>query len=604
MALPSVRRAIERARRTAVRFPLAIASGLLVFVGVARSIEGPESEWLTRLCLTAGLGLSLFTAQVTTAERYRWSRLARGGTAGLLVLALVGLEVRSLGWSAGLTALRFGQLTLAAHLLVAVGPYLVGGNRNGFWQYNRFLFLRYLLAAFYAFVLWAGLAIALVAIDRLLGIRVRGEWYGHLAAFLAFAFHPWFFLAGVPEDYEALDELEDYPGGLKVFTQFVLLPLVVVYLAILTLYLGRILLRGSWPSGWIGYLVSSVSAAGVLAILLLHPIRERADSRWVNGYARWFFVAILPSLAMLMVAIGQRINQHGITERRYFLLVLALWMLGVAVWYAVTGSRDIRLIPATLVTVTLLTAFGPWGAYQVSYRSQVARLSRLLAESGRGRPGALRPSREPMSFAARKDLSGVLDYLEETRGQQAVARALGVAGSVIARTPTDTASDAHQASWRAMRYLGIAYVSRWQVDESQPNLDRSFWIQQVATARDSTEDIRGFEALKRFGISDTAWTVRLPDSVAVRAAWTLPRIRVALDGATEETLDLNPEFLALMKRSPAAERGVPGPIVIDRETDRLRIRLIWTQLSGRVARDTVWLQNGTGEMLVGRRRKS
>src|SRR5262249_55486598 len=213
-----------------------------------------------------------------------------------------------------------------------------------------------------------------------------------------------------------------YPAGLKVFTQFVLLPLVVVYLGILTVYLGRILVRGSWPSGWIGYLVSSVSAAGVLAVLLLHPIRERADSRWVNGYARWFFVAVLPSLAMLLVAIGQRTNQHGVTERRYFLLALAIWMVGIALWYGVTASRNIRLIPTTLVAVTLLTAFGPWGAYQVSYRSQVARLGRLIGQSGRGVPGAIRPSTEAMSFTARKDLSGVLDYLEETRGPGAVSK--------------------------------------------------------------------------------------------------------------------------------------------------------------------------------------
>src|SRR5262249_32770131 len=151
-----------------------------------------------RLGLTAGLGLSLGTAQVTAGEHHRWSGGIRLATAALLLAALAALGWVSLGWTERLTLLRFGQLALAAHLLVAVGPYLVGGNRNGFWQYNRFLFLRYLVAGFYAFVLWAGLAIALAAIDKLLGIRVRAEWYGHLAAFLAFVFHPWFFLAGVP----------------------------------------------------------------------------------------------------------------------------------------------------------------------------------------------------------------------------------------------------------------------------------------------------------------------------------------------------------------------------------------------------------------------
>lgn len=122
-----------------------------------------------------------------------------------------------------------------------------------FWQFNRILFLGYLLAALYAVVLWVGLAIALLAIDKLLGVDVPSRTYPHLLVLLAFVFHPWFFLSRVPEDHRALDQETSYPLGLKVFTQFVLIPLVAVYLVILTVYLGRVLVTRTWPSGWIGW---------------------------------------------------------------------------------------------------------------------------------------------------------------------------------------------------------------------------------------------------------------------------------------------------------------------------------------------------------------
>src|SRR5439155_22978364 len=239
----------------------------------------------------------------------------------------------SLRWADRLAGLRFYQLLVAGHLLVAVAPYAGAGRLEGFWQYNRFLFLRYLLASLYSFVLWVGLAVALGALNQLFGLKVPGEAYGHLAAVLAFAFHPWFFLAGLPRDYAALDQLDDYPIGLKVFPQFVLMPLVVAYLAILTAYLGKVIITRTWPSGWIGYLVSCVSSAGVLALLLVHPIRQRADSRWVDAYGRWWFVALVPSLVMLLLATGKRVGQYGITEPRYFLLTLALWLLGLSLLY-------------------------------------------------------------------------------------------------------------------------------------------------------------------------------------------------------------------------------------------------------------------------------
>ena len=47
-----------------------------------------------------------------------------------------------------------------------------------------------------------------------------------------------------------------------------------------------------------------------------------AEHRWVRTYTRGFYVALLPAIVMLWLAIGKRVAQYGITERRYFLIVL------------------------------------------------------------------------------------------------------------------------------------------------------------------------------------------------------------------------------------------------------------------------------------------
>src|SRR5260221_3399522 len=324
MPFPSIETAARGARATLVRFPLSILSGLTGMVVLIRMVDSHQQDWEPRLLATAVMGLALFTASVTTAERRGIAEGTRWAVALAILLALALIFRASLGWTDRMASLRFFQLVLIAHLLVAVGPYAAGRRDadrrlEGFWQYNRFLFLRYLVAAFYAAVLWIGLSVALGALDKLFGMKVPGETYFKLWAIMAYGFHPWFFLAGVPANFAELDTLEDYPVGLKVFTQFVLMPLVAVYLAILTTYLGKIIITRTWPSGWIGYLVSSVSLAGVLALLLVHPIRERADSRWVNWYGRWWFVAILPSLVMLVMAVGKRPRQYRIPEPGDFL---------------------------------------------------------------------------------------------------------------------------------------------------------------------------------------------------------------------------------------------------------------------------------------------
>lgn len=462
MRFPSIVTALEVALGTARRFPWTLAAAAVATAATMALIAGPEQPWHLRLLATAVIGLSSLTAVTTAAERAGVGTARRRLLETIVAAALAALYVVSITWPDGGAFLRFAQLLVAAHLLVAVLPYYRSGPQGGFWQFNRFLFQRFLVATLYSSVLWFGLAIALAALDKLLGVTLPKNSYGHLWALLAFLFHPWFLLSGVPRDYQYLEELDDYPLGIKIFTQFVLIPLVTVHLTILLLYLGRILITQTWPSGWIGYLVSSVSVVGVLALLLVHPVRDRADSKWVNVYGRWFFVALLPPLVMLLMAIGKRIGQYGVTEPRYFLLVLALWGLGIALFYALTASRNIKVIPMTLAIVSLITAFGPWGAYQVSLRSQLGRLERIVVADGMGRVGALTPPTRPVSLDDQKDLSGIFDYLDSRHGAGAVARVVGVPADTLRHFVAKSTVMASTVPEGAMRRLGLTYVNAWE----------------------------------------------------------------------------------------------------------------------------------------------
>jgi hypothetical protein len=314
--MPSIRAAAVDARRVAYRFPMVLVSGVVAATVGSIIIHSSDSvsEPLLAAWVSAALGLALFTALAVFSERVGSRRLG-------VVLAVVGaLALVAFGfawyhWSDPIRFRRYAQVSIGLHLMVAFLPYLRFGESNGFWQYNRSLFLRFLTAALYSSVLYVGLAVALLAIDKLFHVKISGTVYGRLWLWIAFVFNTWFFLGGVPEDLPALEHRREYPRALKVFSQFILIPLVVIYLGILTAYLVRILITGQWPSGWIGYLVSSVAAVGILSLLLVHPIREAPENRWVGTYTRWFYVAMLPAIGMLLVAIWKRVSQYGGTER-------------------------------------------------------------------------------------------------------------------------------------------------------------------------------------------------------------------------------------------------------------------------------------------------
>ena len=73
-------------------------------------------------------------------------------------------------------------------------------------------------------VLFVGLAVALAALDNLFGLDVPAETYVRCWIALWFVVNTWVFLGGVPDDLPSLQHQTDYPTGLKVFAQYVLVP--------------------------------------------------------------------------------------------------------------------------------------------------------------------------------------------------------------------------------------------------------------------------------------------------------------------------------------------------------------------------------------------
>ena len=368
-------------------------------------------------------------------QHYRGPRLG-----GLLIAALV-IPLYWLGfprWTETLQASRFVQLAILIHLLVACVPFLGRREPNAFWQFNRRIFERWLLGAVYAAALFAGLVLALVALDKLFGMDVPDRTYARLWATMAFLFHPLFFLAGMPWDLGALETDDSWPGGLRAFARFVLVPLTTIYLVILTVYFVKVVVTGQWPSGWIGWLVSGAASVGILTLLLSGPPATRHEAPWASLFERWFWPAVLPAAVMLLLAIWKRIDQYGITERRYFLAILALWLLGIAIAFTIRRRLQLIFIPVTLAAVAAATFAGPWGAYDSSKRSQFARLETVLGSLGALSGGRLTKVAEGTDADAAAEAANIVRYLVQTHGPRPMVQWLAARDFTVSDLPPDT----------------------------------------------------------------------------------------------------------------------------------------------------------------------
>lgn len=501
MRFPSIDALATRAREVAARFPVPLLTGATATaLTIASTYDGTDQDLLVRLAMVVMLGLPASFGIAVLAETRVWPNARHAVTILLLAVALAGFYLVWPGPDEKHHMIRYLQLSAALHLSAAFLPALGQRESAAFWHYNRSLFLSFLRAAVFSAVLFHGLAIAVLALDKLFGVDVPGETYLRLWLFTALLGNTWIFLAGIPRPAYDLPTRLEYPRFLKVFTQYVLTPLVTVYLVILLAYLVKVVATGQWPSGWIGYLVTAVAIAGILGFLLVHPLRAEEGEAWIRTYVRWVYLGLIPAAAILLVALWKRIEPYGLTELRYLGVALALWLLGIALLYSLRRTSGISVIPKSLCLVLLITLFGPLGATTRSVTSQRSRLAEAVSRHSGG----------SMDSTGSEAGSSALRYLIDHRATPAIATAFG--GTVPGNVDLDSLP-----KWRTdsvaqiiMSAAGMKYLeARWQVDN-----DDYF---DFSATRQPVIALEGYAWLVRLSRGDSA--IALPNGDTLRIAF-------------------------------------------------------------------------------------
>ncbi len=579
MHFPSFVGLAARGREIVLRFPWTMAAGVVAAAAsIIATTASDDTPWV-RVAMVAALGLPLSLALTLLAEERGWTARPSAVLNAFGIALLVLLFLYWPGPDRKHEAIRYFQLNVGLHLLVATLPFLGYPESRADWQYNRRLFQGILRSALFSLVLFIGLAIALAALDQLFGVDVPGEVYGRLYLIMAFVVNTMIFLAGVPRGIQALAIDSSYPRVLKVFAQYVLTPIVFVYLVLLLAYLVKIIAGGEWPSGWIGWLVTSVAVAGLLGFLLVHPLRNERDEAWIRTYTRWLFIGLIPAAAVLLLAFWKRVLPYGLTEPRLLGIVLGVWLLSIAVSYTAQPNAGIRRIPVTLAALLLFTLYGPFSMTSLSVASQGRRLENLLRardnpEKGREASAALRflldhGSRREIAAAVPRDLPPVdWDSVSAHRGKRdSVARQI-------------------------LAVAGVTYVPEYAYS-------RDGYVFFNAT-RDGATRISGYDWMLQVSSANSAAQRIGTDSVWIRFDTTTG---VARAGIHQDTVlfDVTRLVQKLMSDS-AARQDVPSErLGLDASAGARRVRLALEQVDGRRMGDSVRVRSWHGKLFLGRR---
>ncbi|MFN0201862.1 MAG: DUF4153 domain-containing protein [Bacteroidia bacterium] len=425
MQFPSLSHIGDSLQQAVRRYPLcvlvAIVATVCAFIILELSQHTGEFPFVAKLLACCSLAMPLFFSvhSLFEQEKKKESGILLG--IGLLLIAIFYTNLPNSSREMEEIALyRFFAWNLTFHLIAAFSTFYLPQEVNGFWQWNKSLFLRFLLASLYAVVLYIGLAGAILAITELFSVKIDDKNFARVWIIISLLFQPFFFLSGIPSPISSLQADDTYPKGLKIFTQYVLLPLVLVYMAILYAYMGKIIVEWELPKGWVCYLIFGFSVTGILALLLLHPLIDDEESKWIAWIHRLYFMLSLPLVVLMFISINVRLQAYGLTPNRYIIVLLAIWLGLVALYFTFFKQRNIILIPISLAMLALLSAIGPWGMFSMSVRSQVNRIEPLLVKYQLLKDGKLQslPENVKLLEKDRHTISSGIDGILRWNGQE------------------------------------------------------------------------------------------------------------------------------------------------------------------------------------------
>lgn len=380
--MKKLKETLSRANEVVFRYPIVLVMAILASVGAICMFENDNNKDLffvySKFTICACLGISLMFALKMLSQRIGKTLLLQlCGIIFLIGFYLILPEKQKdftevYGFIIAITA-------LLSHLLVSFVAFLGKNRELGFWQYNKNLFVNIFLTAVFTGVLTGGVELAILAVDKLFDFNFNDNLYADTFYVLAIFGSCFIFLLFNEKGLYTLEKDGTYPIILKFFTQFILIPLLLIYVVILYFYSFKILINWELPRGWVSYLILAYSIVGILALLLVYPLKEENAKSWVKIFSKAFYFTIVPLIILLFVAIFTRILEYGYTEPRYFVFLLALWLLSIVIYFIFNNKSTIKFIPVSLFLFGLFALIFPYlNAFSVAKRSQKTELLKVL----------------------------------------------------------------------------------------------------------------------------------------------------------------------------------------------------------------------------------
>lgn len=585
MNLPSINEITQKALNAFNRFPITISwaiTGSLICMAIVNVDGNLLSDEYSSLLQTFVLGISwfigvrFFIEQMKNPTKWEWLKLL---VLLLLVLFYFHLpEFKSYDIDPKFY-FRFFLYFLAGHLFVFAAPFILKWDKKAYWNYLKSMCIAIGRSVLFSGVLYLGLVLALAAIQALFDVDIKPKRYGQLFIFCLGIVNTWTYLSDFPKNVLEQTTI-NYNKALEVFVKYILIPLVILYLMILYAYTIKIVLEWSLPKGWVSYLVIALSMLGFIIQVMINPIQKTIKSWVINKFYPWFYLLLFPLIILLFVAIFRRVGDYGITENRYFVLLIAFWILGMILFLLFSKKKQLKALPITLCTIALLSSFGFWGAFSISKNSQVTQFQNVFHE--------VKSNNNIASNEQYERLRSIIDYLADRKSLQMLDETVGLSAHEIC---LDTSEDSRRTyDYTAANLLLDSLNIEVDENELTNNLSEEYYNYSTWDV-ETNSNISGYDYFTTLSFNNHEDFEKEIGKYKVYYNQYRKKLSFFTQKDSSLILDISigPRLLYLSKYGQNLNEAPKSELQFETSNDSIMSKLIFSELDYSIKNDTITL---------------
>lgn len=402
------------------RFPLSIII-IFVFTTILFAIANFSTEIgvdtvtilgksAASLVLTFFLSVALYITTENGNYSFKKRNILQGIPLVFGVLFYFGFT-KNIGSSENIVFFCLSILGIISYLFFA--PYVKKTQKQSiFYTYFYNVFMVFLMGFVLGGVLGILGFLGISTVNTLFDLQIGQKPYLNWTILALACITPLFALTKLPSKKEWRNNHFNENIFFSFLIKNILVPFVCIYFFILYIYSAKVLINFSeWPKGEVSWMVIGFSIIGYLAYIFSYIFQEK--NTLIRGFRTYFPMMVIPQVFMLFYAIYLRINQYDITTNRYFVVVFGIWLLVISLYYIISKTKDLKIIPAVLTFFTIIISIGPWSVYQLPNTRQEAKLVANLKQADILVDGKIIPvkNNDDVSMELREMIHSEIEYL-------------------------------------------------------------------------------------------------------------------------------------------------------------------------------------------------